>query len=79
MARVDVVFSALAARQQVGPCAHQRLELFEFFPGQRMHPPGLHIAAGGRAACAFENVAHGCFGHRRGQKGAAGVSGSNGV
>ncbi len=48
-ARVDVVFGALAARQQFRPRAHQRLELFELGPGQRIDPPRLHIAAGGRA------------------------------
>ena len=61
MRRVDVVFSALAARQQFGPRAHQRLELFELCARQRMHAPRLHIAAGWRARCAFENVANDLF------------------
>ena len=79
IARVDVVFGALAARQHFRPCTHQRLELFEFFARQRMHAPGLQVAARRRARRALENVADDCLGDRGGQEGPAGISGGYGV
>src|SRR5450830_1663577 len=44
-----------------------------------MHAPRLHIAAGRRARSSRENVADGLFGNGRGQEGAAGIAGGNGV
>jgi hypothetical protein len=53
IARIDVVFGALAARQQLGPRAHARFKRFEFVTRQRIDAPRLHIAAGRRAHRAF--------------------------
>jgi len=48
--RIDVVFGALAARQQFGPRADRGLELFELVARKRMHAPRLTLPPDG--ACA---------------------------
>jgi len=64
-----LVLGALAARQLLGKARTQLiLELFEPHASQRMHQPGLQVAAGRRARRAIENVAHDGERHGSGQE-----------